>query len=181
MENAIEYKNDYLVYSDGRVWRNPRSLTRKDGVVRNFKGSWVATRIRNQDCDNGGGYEYVDLYFSQRKEYWLVHRLVAKLFIPNPSNLPQVNHKNGIRSDNRVENLEWVTCSENHIHALYELNSNRKSKLTQEQMKEVYDLRNIQNKPLREIADQYGISPKTVSEISKGKRRVLQKEGKIRA
>ena len=66
------------------------------------------------------GYSVVVLSNKKQKQA-LVHRLVAEAFIPNSENKPCVNHKNGVRTDNRVENLEWMSYSENHIHSFREL------------------------------------------------------------
>lgn len=65
---------------------------------------------------NWGGYVSVGLSNVTVKRY-LIHRLVALAFIPNPNNYPQINHKNGIRTDNRADNLEWCTGSQNQKHA----------------------------------------------------------------
>lgn len=64
------------------------------------------------------GYKHVTIYINKKPKSCRVHRLVATAFIPNLENKPYVNHLNGIRSDNRVENLEWATPSENTQHAV---------------------------------------------------------------
>lgn len=59
------------------------------------------------------GYLRVNLSKDKKYKYYSVHRLVAEAFIPNPDNLPQINHKDEIRTNNRVDNLEWCTSKYN--------------------------------------------------------------------
>lgn len=74
------------------------------GRVKNLKTNKILAEI-----DNGHGYKQVIL----KGKHYLVHRLVALAFLPNPNKLPYINHKNEIKHDNNVENLEWCSASYN--------------------------------------------------------------------
>jgi hypothetical protein len=82
------------------------------------------------------GYLKVELPVDGKRKTILVHRLVAQAFIPNPEQLPQVNHQNHKRDDNRVVNLEWVTASENSSHAQKHRRSKTKVRIFNLQTKE---------------------------------------------
>lgn len=92
-----------------------------DGLVqsrRNKNGKIVTTTWRDLSIHQRGNYLFVVLYRDKKRHQLSIHRLVAETFIPNPENKSQVNHKNGDKYDNRVENLEWATQSENMQHCV---------------------------------------------------------------
>lgn len=104
-KDVVGFEGRYQVSSHGRV----RSIQTNHGRQ--------CCRIKAVNPTGTVDYLYVKLFMKDKQTSHAVHRLVALAFIPNPHNKPMVNHIDGTKHHNRVENLEWVTCSENHEHA----------------------------------------------------------------
>lgn len=101
-----------------------------------------------------------------------VHRLVAETFIPNPYNLPQVNHKNTIKTDNDINNLEWCDNSHNQKHAFKNGLQNNKGENNPRSILTINDVVNIRSsvdKSYSKLAIEYGVSKSTISSIIKNK------------
>lgn len=101
---ASAFPERFLVSNLGRV----KQKVRYDSRGRRAGGRMLTMRKRDKD-----GYVIVQLQVGNQRKWSRVHRLVAEAFIPNPENKPAVDHINTIKSDNRVENLRWVTTKEN--------------------------------------------------------------------
>lgn len=91
---------------------NENYMVNEIGDVFSKRRNMILTPKRNHD-----GYLRIHLWSNNKAVFVSIHRLVAKAFIPNPENKPFVNHKDGNKQNNRVENLEWCTQSENIRHA----------------------------------------------------------------
>lgn len=117
---------DYFIFPDGNIKKS-------DGTLVNL---YVG----------GSGYWYVSLKQNNIRKRFSVHRLVAKAYLPNPKNLEQVNHINGIKTDCHVSNLEWCTRNHNSKHAYQIGLINREKNLTET------DLDNVLNQFLKGIS-----------------------------
>lgn len=157
-----------------------------DGSVYSLDFNHSKTRKALKQYSNEDGYKYVFLVVDGKRYKRLCHRLVAISFIPNPENKPQVNHKNGIRFDNDVTNLEWVTSKENTIHG-YRSNGRKVSEKQKQIMSErargagnpkaklnesiVLSIRRLRAKGIsvKEVSERHGISRAQVSSIATGR------------
>lgn len=97
------YEGLYAITKNGRVYSYPKRV--------HARGMWLKPRI------HGFGYIMVQLCKNSHRKNHRIHRLLAIAFKPNPKRLPCVNHRNGIKADIRLRNLEWCTHKHNSMHA----------------------------------------------------------------
>lgn len=157
------YEGIYQVSNKGRVKSLDRVVVRSDGQKQT-----VYERILKNYTQRG--YLYVSLYSSPKQ----VHRLVAEAFIPNPENKPQVNHKDEVKTNNCVENLEWMTCKENNN---YGTRNERVGKATRKRTSKPVaqytkdgELIKVWSST-REAGRQLGINQSNISVVARGKRK----------
>jgi hypothetical protein len=105
------YEGYYEVSNLGQVRSVARRIVHTNGHIQTFGVRTLKTMLHRD------GYLYTRLCVGGVCRKFFVQRLVAGAFVPNRKGTPQVNHKNGIKADNRAENLEWVTAQENIAHA----------------------------------------------------------------
>lgn len=172
MENQVEiwkdvvgYEGIYQVSNFSRV----KSLEVKRFTKANNSFSTYKEKILNQSLTKDG-YLKITFTVNKQKKTFLVHRLVAIAFIPNPENKPEVNHKDGIKTNNFPDNIEWNTPDENQKHAYRNgLKISKKgienlsSKLTE---KQVFEIRKFEGlKTQKELSKIYNVGTSTIGRV----------------
>lgn len=159
------YGGIYLVSSQGRFKSLPRVMKRKNGTLLTIRGKeQIPTRRSN-------GYLVIGLGGRQ----YLVHRLLALAFVPNPEGKPEVNHKDGNKWNNEVSNFEWVTHQENMTHAasmglsrgVPQLGSNNAAaKLNENEVRVMRKRYAKEDITLSELARLFGVAQVTISDVT---------------
>lgn len=144
-----------LEWRDIPEWEDLYEVSSNGDVRNKIKGNLLVG-----DANNSGYYR---VYLENKnhtpsKQRFFRHRLVAESFIPNPENKPQVNHKNGDKSNNSVDNLEWVTQKENEIHSRKCINVKEYKPfevIYDDNKREVFNTKS-------ELSDKLGLSSQTI-------------------
>jgi hypothetical protein len=150
---------------------NLGNVRRLDAITSNGH-FWKGRVLKLRHASNG--YITIGLYENGKGHERRVHRLVATAFIPNPKNLPVVNHKDGNKKNNNVDNLEWTTKIENERHSVKigttpVGSQTHSAKLNEENILEIFSMRESGMKQAQ-IARHFNVNPSRISRILSGDR-----------
>lgn len=155
------YGVEYFVRSDGKIFS-----TKNIG-----RGKFHKELTQHLRYD---GYPIVTLGTNDHRVQKTVHRIIAETFIPNPNNLPEVDHIDNNKENNDVSNLRWITSFENKSRILFESRSknrigskNGNSKLTEKAVLEIRELYQSGDYTISKLADMYNCGWTTISHIIK--------------
>lgn len=157
----VEYRYNMEIWKDIAGYEGYYSVSNNGKILSIRKKKLLASRIGNT------GYVSVHLSIRGKSKRYSIHRLVAKAFIENPNNLPQVNHKDGIKTNNCVENLEWITCVENLKHS-YKIRLENMT-ITEEIVRKVYLDFHKHCIPVVKLIKKYSLGLGCISEIVRNK------------
>lgn len=155
-EDIKGYEQYYAITPNGQIWSKRKSRFLKPIL-------------------NNTGYWAISLCDATTQRGFLIHRLVAITYLPNPHSLPEVNHKNGVKTDASVENLEWCTPSQNNKHAFATgLNTsvgerNGNSRLNDDSVRQMLDLYR-KGEPAKRLASEFKVSETHVYAITSGRK-----------
>ncbi len=165
-KDIVGFEGYYQVSNFGNV----KSLERKCKALGN-KLRTVPSKAKAVTIDRYG-YPKVSLDKDGHSYYFTIHRLVAQTFIPNPENKPQVNHIDGNKQNNCVENLEWCTAKENTDHSwkmgLQKIKHGSQrawAKMNEEKVKEARKTYSLGGVSLKELAKKYNICSQALHNI----------------
>lgn len=165
------YNNAYQISDKGRV----KSLKRKVVAQKNHKTYFTSIPEKIMSLNvNSKGYHVVKLSVNGKYKSVYVHRLVANAYVPNPNGKPEVNHKDGVKTNNTPSNLEWTTRKENAHHAIEALgvsiygSNNPRSKLTKNKVLSI--LKNHhEGVAISKLSNTHNVTYQSIWAIVKGK------------
>jgi len=173
MEDIPQWEGLYAATTDGQIWAHPKTVTVGiNGGSYHRPGQWLTQTQPTKRT------KHLRVYLARKgkKTPFLVHRLIALTFMPNPENLPIINHLDGNPAHNHVSNLEWCSYQQNSVHAhnsgLTFLPNQRGEKNSNSALTEtiVVEMRNLYDEGFScsEVGRQFGVKPKTAYEAIRG-------------